>query len=168
MRGYRRSDGLFEIEGRIIDTKPRDFTAASGGRSVPANEPLHDLGLRLVFTEELLVRAIETFTGAAPYAECPEGGRALQSIVGERMSRGWSSVVRSKLGGARSCTHLMELLIPLATVAYQSLAEVRMTKPARADASGGPASIDSCYAYRAQGEVVLRRWPSFHRPDNES
>ena len=168
MRGYRRTDGLFEIEARVIDRKPTDFLVETGGRFVPANEPLHNLGLRLVFDEDLLVRAVETFTSAAPYAECPEGGRALQSIVGERMARGWSSVVRAKLAGARTCTHLMELLIPIATVAYQSTAVHRAAKPARTDTTGRPATIDSCYAYRVQGELVLRRWPNFHRPDNES
>jgi len=25
MRGYRRSDGLYEVEGRVTDVKPRDF-----------------------------------------------------------------------------------------------------------------------------------------------
>ena len=26
MRGYRRSDGLLEVEGRVTDRKPTDFT----------------------------------------------------------------------------------------------------------------------------------------------
>lgn len=80
-----------------------------------------------------------------------------------RMARGWSREVRARLGGARSCTHVMEILIPLATADYQSLG-----LPARGPAGDAgcrrPASlqIDSCYAYAAEGEVVLRRWPRFH------
>ena len=52
MRGYARSDGLFEVEGRVIDTKSRDFNAPTGSRSVRANEPIHDMGVRLIFDED--------------------------------------------------------------------------------------------------------------------
>lgn len=164
MRGYRRSDGLYEVEGRVTDRKPHDFVASSGGRSVPAHEPIHDMGVRLVFDEQLLVHDVETFTEAAPYGECPLGGRALRSLIGLRMTSGWNKELRNRLGGARSCTHLMELLTPLATVAFQSLSVVGRGRPERYDATGRPAKIDSCYAYGAQRELVRQRWPEFHRP----
>lgn len=165
MRGFRRSDGLYEVEGRVTDRKPHDFVPLrGGGRQVPANEPIHDMGVRLVYDDQLVVHAVETFTEAAPYAMCPQGGRALQSIKGLRMTSGWSKAVRSRLGGERSCTHLMELLIPLATVAYQSLSYPNRARPERLDATGRPVKIDSCYAYGAQRELVLRQWPEFHRP----
>ena len=45
MRGYRRSDGLLEVEGRVTDRKPNDFTPYSGGRHVPAGVPVHDMGV---------------------------------------------------------------------------------------------------------------------------
>jgi hypothetical protein len=164
MRGFRRSDGLYEVEGRVTDRKPHDFVPLrGGGRQVPAHEPIHDMGVRLVFDDKLVVHAVETFTDAAPYAMCPEGGRALQSMKGLRMTSGWSKEVRSRLSGGRSCTHLMELLIPLATAAYQSLSYPNRSRPERVDATGRPAKIDSCYAYGAQREMVARIWPEFHR-----
>jgi DUF2889 family protein len=164
MRGFRRGDGLYEIEGRVTDRKPHDFVPISGGRQVPANEPIHDMGVRLVFDDELVVRGIETFTNASPYAHCPEGGRALQSLTGLRMTSGWSRNVRSRLGGARSCTHLMELLIPMATAAFQSLSSVARSRPQQVDVTGRPTKIDSCYAYGAQREIVRWRWPEYYRP----
>jgi hypothetical protein len=164
MRAFRRSDALFEIEARVVDRKPRDLPPAPGARFVRANEPLHDLGLRLVFDEDLLVHAIEPFTTFAPYPVCPEGGRELQSVVGLKMTGGWGREVRNRLSGARSCTHLMELLTPVATTAHQALRGFRTGRPEPTDANGRPAKIDSCYAFRANGEVVLRRWPDFYRP----
>ena len=164
MQGWRRSDGLFELEGRVIDRKPHDFAPASGGRAVRAHEPIHNLGLRLVFDEQMVVRALETFTDASPYPACPQGGQALQAMVGVSMTRGWSKEVRARLGGARSCTHLMELLIPLATVAVQSMSALHIGRPERTDADGRPLKIDSCHAYAEHGELVLQRWPAFHRP----
>lgn len=164
MQGYRRSDGFYELEARVTDRKPHAFTTPDG-EAVPARQPIHDMGVRLVFDVDLVVHAVETFTDAAPYADCPEGGRALQALKGMKIGRGWSREVRSRLGGARSCTHLMELLIPMATAAYQSLTAVRRNEAERRDASGRPLKIDSCYAYAAHREIVLRRWPEFHRPE---
>ena len=164
MRGYRRSDGLFEVEGRVTDRKPNDFVPFSGNRRVPAGEPIHDMGVRLVYDQQLRVHDVHTFTSAAPYAHCPEGGRALQSLKGLRMASGWSREVRSRLGGERSCTHLMELLIPMATTAFQSLSALGFTRVERLDVTGRPTKIDSCYAYGAQRELVQRRWPEFYRP----
>jgi hypothetical protein len=163
MRGARRADGLFQVEGRVTDRKPYVFTAASGGRIVPADAPVHDLGVRLVFDSDMYVVDVQTFTDAAPYDVCPGGGQALQSMKGVRIGPGWSSEVRKRLSGARSCTHLMELLMPLATTAIQAMSSVRAGQPEPLDANGRPKKIDSCYAYAADGELVRRRWPQFFR-----
>ena len=165
MRGFRRSDGLYEVEGRVTDRKPHDLTVPGDGRTVPAHQPIHDMGVQLVFDEDMVVHDVRTFTQSAPYAECAEGGRALQSLKGLRIASGWSREVRNRLGAGRSCTHLAELLIPLGTVAFQSVSELRMSRPEQLDKAGRPVKIDSCYAYRAEGEVVLHRWPQWHRTE---
>ena len=76
MRGFSRSDGLYEVEGRVIDHKPHDFTPVSGGNPVPVGQPIHDMGVRLVIDVDMVIHDVQTFTLAAPYAVCPEGGRA--------------------------------------------------------------------------------------------
>jgi len=167
MRGYKRSDGLFEVEGRVTDRKSYEFVPWRGGKEVPAGEPLHDMGVRLVFDQSLKVHAVETFTEAHPYPVCPEGGRALQALVGLRMASGWNKEVRSRLANAASCTHLKELLGPMATVAYQALSQENRDKPERLDANGRPLKIDSCYAYAADGELVRVHWPQFHQRERQ-
>lgn len=161
--GYKRSDGLFEIEGRVVDRKPHDFHHKAG-RSVPANEPIHDLGVRIVHDQAMTVLEIETFSDATPYARCTDGGQALQSLKGLRMAAGWNRELRDRLSGARSCTHLMEILTPLATAALQAQGAFINAQPDVLKDNGLPRQIDSCYAYAAEGELVLKRWPQFHRP----
>lgn len=168
MRGWRRSDGLFEVEGHLIDTKPHDFVPLRGGTLVEAGNHIHDLGVRITFDGEFTVKAVETFTNAAPYDICPEGGRALQALVGVRMSSGWSQAVRNHLEKADSCTHLRELLLPMATVAHQSMSFRLRGQPERLDAQGKPVRIDSCYAYGAKRSLVQRLWPEFHRTANDA
>jgi len=136
-----------------------------GGRTVPAGEAIHDMGVRLVFDDHMVVHEVQTFTLAAPYTLCDGGGAALQSLKGLRMASGWNQEVRKRLGEWRSCAHLRELLGPMATAAFQSLGALRMTQPDRLDATGRPTKIDSCYAYGAQLEIVKMRWPEFHRAE---
>ena len=164
MRGFRRSDGLYEVEGRVIDRKPHDFSPGGIGNVVQANQPVHDIGVRLVFDDQMVVRGVETFMEATPFATCRGGGGALQSLKGVRIGRGWNREVRSRIAAAQSCTHLTELLIPLATAALQSLSTTRKGRPDRLDATGRPTKIDSCFAYGAHRDKVQRRWPEFHRP----
>ncbi|WP_433705336.1 DUF2889 domain-containing protein [Paraburkholderia sacchari] len=166
--GFRRSDGLFEIEGCLTDRKSHDFTPPSGPRTVPAGEFIHDIGLRVVFDLDMIVRAVGTFIRAYPYRECPGGGASLEALVGLRIGAGWSSEVRKRLPPGETCTHLREILIPLATAAIQTVNPLRSQSLLDAtDADGRPLKIDSCYAYGASREVVLQRWPTFHRPNVE-
>ena len=163
MRAFERSDGLYEVRGRVIDRKPHDHASIRSDRIVPAGEPVHDLGVCLVFDEDLTVRDVSTFSKAYPYEQCPEGGRALSLLKGLRMTAGWGSEVRKRLGGAASCTHLRELLMPMATTAFQAVSARRMQLPERLDVSGRPLKVDSCYAYGAERKLVQQFWPNFHR-----
>lgn len=167
MRGWKRSDGLYEVEGRVTDRKPYAFTSPSGTKVVPANEPIHDMGVKLVFDSEMLVHEVCAFTESAPYDDCISAGKTLQVLKGLRIAGGWGSEVRRRLGGAQSCTHLMEILIPMATAAYQSLTLVRTGRPDVLAADGKPVKVDSCYAYAADRGVVMRRWPNFYTGPKE-
>jgi hypothetical protein len=118
--------------------------------------------IRLVVDEDLVVRDLLAVTDASPFGVCREAVAPMQAIVGERIRPGWSMMVKGKLGGAVGCTHLMELLLPMATAAYQALVTVRQARPDVLDRTGRPAKIDSCYAYASHREVVLKRWPQFH------
>ena len=162
LRGWGRSDGLYEVEGRVTDRKPHDFKSPSGTKVVPAGEPMHDMGAKLVFDAGMLVHEVTAFTSAAPHEDCFDAGPTLQALKGLRMAAGWGSEVRKRLGGAQSCTHLMELLGPMATVAFQTLTMLRAGRPDVLNAEGKPVKIDSCFAYASHRGVVERRWPAFH------
>jgi hypothetical protein len=171
LQGFRRRDGLYEVEARMTDTTvpppPEGGGGVPGGGSIGAAAGArvkHDMWIRIVFDRELLVRDVVASTDAAPHAVCAEAAPSLASLVGLTMGAGWTRTVRERLGGARGCTHLTELLGPVATTAFQTLAPVRMAAPVRIDAAGRPTKIDSCHAYSRRGELVRSRWPDFHEP----
>jgi hypothetical protein len=161
LRGYRRHDGLYDIEARMVDTKTHELTL-EGGRDVPPGDPLHDMSIRMVVDEDLKVIDIVASTDASPFGICCEATSTLQSMKGLRIAAGWSAAVRQRLSGRNGCTHLTELLTPLATVAFQTLSEVRQARPTPVDANGKPRKIDSCYAYASDRDIVGRRWPIYY------
>jgi hypothetical protein len=166
MRAYARDDGLYDVEARLIDRKPFDFKRQLNPRPVPAMEPLHDIWVRLTVDKDFVVRAIEAASDVTPFAICKEAESTLSGLIGERLVRGWSAKVKEKLRGAQSCTHIMEVLIPLATTALQGIRGLRSEderNPVGAD--GVPLKIDTCYAYGRQRDVVKILWPEHHRAD---
>lgn len=166
-RGFRRSDGLFEVEARLTDRKTHDFAPPSGGRHVAAGDTIHDHGLRVVFGEDMVIREVATAIRAYPYRECPGGGDTLQAMVGVRIGPGWSGELRKRLPSCDTCTHLKEMMIPLASAAFQTVYSVGSSRVDERDASGRPRKIDSCHAYGAARELVALQWPAFHKPSVE-
>lgn len=163
MWAYARDDGLYEVEARLIDTKPFPFERLGSPVPVPPGQHLHDLWVRLTVSADYVVQAVEASSDATPYGVCKEAEATLQVLVGERIVKGWSTTVKSRLRGVASCTHLMEMLIPLGTTAFQGIRGV-VPRQDRIDTPGKvPAQINSCYAYRSEGAVVMRLWPEHAR-----
>jgi hypothetical protein len=160
LRGFRRADGLFDIEARMDDTKQEPLRL-DNGRVVPPAEPVHEMAVRLVVDADLRVVDVMACTDAAPYGVCREAPGTLDVIKGLRIGPGWSRAVRERLSGHRGCTHHTELLGPLATVAFQTLWQVRRAKAQAGNGLGKPAKIDSCYAYASHRELVRERWPMY-------
>ena len=161
LRGYRRVDGLYDVEARMVDTKTEALTVG-GGRVVSPGEPVHDMSIRLVVDEDLNVTEVLACTDASPHGVCREATSTLQSLKGLRIGPGWSKAIGERLAGRKGCTHLTELLKPLATVAFQTLWKVRGNQLAAVDASGKPRKVDSCYAYASDRELVRQQWPIYY------
>lgn len=159
--GYRREDGLWDIEAHLVDTKTYGFPNHDRGR-IEAGEPLHGMWLRVTIDDDFKIHAAEAVTDHGPFVQCAEINPAYEQLVGLTIGRGFTKAVQTLFGGAHGCTHLLELLRPLATTAYQTLYPVR-EKKRRAEASDKkPGIIDSCYALRSESPVVEREWPEFY------
>jgi len=168
LRFYSRSDGLYEVEGRLVDTKSHPFRRQLADEDMPTGVPLHDIVVRLVIDEAMLVHDARAVMQATPFTVCAGAVNTLAPLKGLNISAGWNKRVRDLLGGAASCTHIVELLGPMATTAFQGLAPQRL---ARINAPGNEheraGKVDSCYAYAAEREVVAQLWPQLHRPASE-
>lgn len=168
MQTYLRDDGLYDVEASLVDRKPFAFLRASSPTPVPAGQPLHDLWLRLTLDDDYVVKFIEASSDVTPWEICKEAEQTLSVLIGERVARGWSSIVKERLRGASGCTHLTEMLIPMATTALQGIRGLHQERTQTTNAEGVPHKINSCYAYGHQREVVKMLWPEHHRPAKDN
>lgn len=172
--GYRRADGLFDIEGRMTDRKPYAFPNEWRG-TVPVDDPLHDMRIRLTLDEHFLIHDVEAVTSASPYEICGAITPAFAALKGHHVSKGWTRLLQEKFGGHHGCVHHVEMLRAMATVAFQTLygwqerkkREAGLSKadgpPAAAHPGKKPGFIDSCHALASDGEIVKSHWPEFYQ-----
>ncbi len=162
-RGYRREDGLWDIEARLVDTKSYSFENEWRG-VVAAGVPVHEMWLRLTVDEDLLVHGCEASSEIFPFPACGDVAPRFRTLEGLRIGPGWQREVRKRLGGVKGCTHLVELLGPIATTAFQTIAPLREKRKTADDATGErkPRLIGSCHALASDGEVVRKEWPEFY------
>jgi len=170
--GYLRADGLYEIEGRMTDRKSYAFPNDWRGE-IAADEPLHDMRVKVTLDDAFEVIDVVAETAASPYEVCPAVTPSFAALRGARIGRGWTALLTEKFGGVRGCTHHVELLRSLATVAFQTIygeqqrrrRESGTQPPVEKHASGKrPGFIDTCHALAADGEIVRAGWPEFYRP----
>ncbi len=166
--GFERDDGLWDIEGRITDTKTYSFNNLDRGE-VGAGTPVHDMLIRLTIDEDLVVHAAEATTESAPFNICPAITKGVKTLKGLKIGSGWTRSVQKAIGGINGCTHINQLITgPLATTAYQSIVPRKHDKKnegnqgADTEPKKRPVVIDTCHAFAADGANVQRLWPDFY------
>ncbi|MDO5626105.1 MAG: DUF2889 domain-containing protein [Pseudomonadota bacterium] len=158
-RGYRRDDGLWDIEAELRDTKRAAFTIAHE-RTWPPGEPIHGMAIRLTVDGDTVVRAIEVAMDHVPHGPCPKALAPMQRMVGSCLARGWRKSIEQHLGGIAGCAHLRELLFNMATAAFQTMVQEGLP----VDTEHPPPHLGKCVTWDFGGPVVRQHYPRFHRP----
>jgi hypothetical protein len=153
LRGYEREDGLVDIEARITDVKT--YSWSNRFRDAAAGDPLHDMWMRITLDRDMVIHECEASTEAAPYEACPNAAPNFARLAGLVIGKGFLRAAMQRVGGVEGCTHLRELLQPLATVAFQTMVSVR-NHNAKAEQEKpltglNLALVNSCLAYDENG-----------------
>jgi hypothetical protein len=169
LRGYRRKDGLWDIEGWLTDTKAYSFESTWRGM-VAAGTPVHDMGLRLTMDDSLVIRDVEAMMERHPYTICPSITPNFKKLIGLKIGGGFNKEARALVGGVAGCTHLVELLGPIATTAMQTIYPMRKAWRLEEKTGGAgrrPPLVDSCNAFRSDGDIVKAQWPEHYTGPKE-
>lgn len=155
LSGYRRADGLFDVDAEITDAKTYELALES--RTAGPGEPLHRMRMRITIDAALTIVAAEAATEAGPFLTCTGGAASFGRLTGLTIRPGFVREAMARLGGTAGCTHIRELVQQMATVAFQTLVGQRANPPDPAEIAAR--MVNSCHAYAADGAVVRRRWP---------
>lgn len=158
--GYKRDDGLWDIEGELLDTKPREIHTPEKG-ALPPGTPIHHMRARITIDSELTVVAIAACMESTPFPECQGALAHLQQLVGVKASSGWRQAIHACMGRTEGCTHMRELILNLGTAAYQTLAGPKPRLPGEPVPLKPPAHMGQCIAWDFDGPVMKRHRPEF-------
>ena len=159
-RGFRRADGLWDIEGTLVDTKTYGFDSRFRGRVEPG-DPVHEMWIRLTLDDAFEIRDLVAVSHKHPFRTCADITPEYRGLVGTRIQPGWTRLVRKRLGDEKGCTHLTRLLQEMAVVAIQTIWPLRTATEGGGDKR--PGHIDGCHALRADGPIVAEYYPRWHR-----
>ena len=166
--GYERADGLWDIEGHLTDTKTYSFPNQDRGGEIRAGEPLHEMWIRLTLDMDFVIHDAEAVTDWSPFSMCPAIAGLYKKLIGLRVGPGWNRKIKELFGGINGCTHLTDLLGPLATTALQTMhPRRRREKPPKPGDPEYPRIINSCHALDSNGEVVRQHWPLYYTGKNK-
>jgi hypothetical protein len=157
-RSFRRADGLLDIDARFIDTRPFAYDSEFRG-PCQAGSTLHHMQLRVTLDSSRHVVALDSAMPGTPYRSCEAVNPNFQRVLGLSVGRGFRKALRERLGGVEGCTHVLALLDATAAAAMQAFASnayapsaAGAKRPARAWKI--EALVDSCWSYKAGGEVL--------------
>lgn len=183
INGYRRIDGLYDIEAHLTDSKSFSQTNYDRG-TIAAGEPVHDMWIRLTVDEAMLIHDVQAVSDKTPYVLCPTAAPNFTRLTGLRIKAGFLREANQLVGGTIGCTHLRELLQQIATTAFQTINPARakreMEREGVKDApgsdaldkritekwGGGNRILNTCLAYDDKGPLVKRRWPHLYKGDD--
>ena len=157
--GYRRVDGLWDLEAHLEDVKPQDYLLSSGMR--PAGMPVHDLWIRLTIDRQYNVVAACAASDATPYmGYCDAIAPDYAKLAGLNLMHGFRRALKERFANVHGCSHLTELLAHFPTVALQTFAgEVRDNE----DRGHKPFQLDRCHALDTHGEAVKRYYAKWYK-----
>jgi hypothetical protein len=157
--GYKRADGLWDVEAHLTDIKNHDYRLKPGVRR--AGQPVHEMWLRVTVDRTLSIVDAAASSDAVPYpGGCETIAPAYRKLIGLSLVKGFRKNVHELLGGVNGCTHLTEMLGGLPTAAIQTFAGERPEE----DADGRkPFQLDQCHALETTSETVKKWYPKWYR-----
>lgn len=170
-QGFKRADGLWDIEAELVDTKTYSYHNRDRGE-VAAGEPVHQMQLRLTIDLDMNIIEAQAGMDYSPFTMCRGAREVMKRLEGMQIKAGWLREVSARIGRRESCTHLYELLRPLSTTAYQTLHRALEERAKQRAASNPtrqrarPKIIDQCYSLASDSAVVKLEWPAFYTGDD--
>jgi hypothetical protein len=159
LEGYKRVDGLWDIEAHLVDTKGHDYHLSS--KTVVRGDAVHDMWVRATIDAKMNIVDAAACTDAMPYeGACDRVTSDYSKLVGLNLFHGFRKAVKDLFGATRGCSHITEMLMYLPTAALQTFASDVLDNE---DSGHKPYQLDKCHALDSHSDVVQRYYPRWYR-----
>jgi hypothetical protein len=153
---YEREDGLFDVEGHLVDTKPFDLVI-TGARRKNAGDPIHDMWLRFTFDETMTIVDADGVMDVPAHHSCVGAIPSYKALVGVRIGPGWVRESLKRINRSEGCTHMSEMFTEIGTTAMQAMfgranRNARLGKTAKSPSS--KSLENTCFGWRSDGEIA--------------
>jgi hypothetical protein len=122
------------------------------------------MGLRITIDINFIIKDVIAVMTATPVEHCLGAAPNFAKLIGLQLTPGFNRIARNVLDGALGCTHLIDLLGPMATTAYQTVWSKNFYKSTGPVEHGKPpAMINSCRGWAEDSEMVAVAFPEFYK-----
>ncbi len=159
--GYKRADGLWDLEAHLTDIKNHDYRLKTGVRR--AGQPIHGMWVRVTIDPHYNIVSANASSDDVPYpGGCEPAAANYGKLVGLNLLKGFRKRLAEIFGGVKGCTHMTEMLAGLPTAAIQTFAGEREEESAD---GRKPFQLDQCQALETTSETVMKWYPKWYRGD---
>jgi len=161
---YPADQNRVVVEGMLVDRRLKDNYLLTGEKR-PAGEIHHMVVRLLIDAVTITIIDVEVEMVAIPRDECAQVRNSLDVIKGEKIAKGFTNKMKSLLGGTKSCTHLVALLVAMGPAALQGIFSSRAQKPMDLPAMLSDHSrvkffmktmLNTCYVWREDGPALKK------------
>ena len=118
---------------------------------------MHHMWLRLTIDLDMMIHDAEAVTDSGPVSDLRQHHAQFQVARRAEDRPRLAARDQPRLGGIKGCTHLVELLGPLGTTAYQATGRARDARnKAKPPTGKKPYQLGSCHVYADDSPAVLR------------
>ena len=144
------------VEGRLKDDRLVPTYHISGNVRPP--ETVHHMTIRMrIDCSTMTIQDVHTVMPTVPHEECDQTVKSLDKLKGMQVAPGFTSKVKSALGGRRGCVHLTTLVLAMAPAIVQGFWTHRRRKPADGQISSDLMEsylLDTCWVWRREGPLA--------------
>ena len=163
--GFRRSDGLWDIEARLVDIKDHPLDLKEEIRA--PGQAVHDLSVRITIDTQMNVLDIVACSDATPFPEICGGILPdYRQVIGLNLFKGFVKEVKNRFAGVQGCSHITELLMAMPTAAFQTFSGLKHEEGRSEQSDKPPHHLDRCHALALDSETVRRFYPRWYRKRN--
>ena len=92
VRGFKRDDGFYEVEGFVKDIRTKKYM--NQWIEIPAGEPMHYMQSRLAIDSNYIVKEIEVSSDSHPYPGfCNKVVANFDVLIGSKIGGGWKKTI---------------------------------------------------------------------------